>query len=96
MRSASLSIPIANGMGTVPTNVKVNNVKLKLKTVALGSAKRAKRVVTLFIIIPPRSVSDCGCRYSHRLCLRPTKQRTTDRPTGARVAWVRAVIGKVR
>jgi hypothetical protein len=69
---------------------KINTVEL------MGSAKRAKRLVTLFIIIAPRSVSGCECRYSNRLYLRRTKQRTTDRPTGARVAWVRAVVEKVR
>ena len=47
MRSASNSIPINNGMGSVPTNVKVNVVKLK--TVALGSAMRAVPFDTFFI-----------------------------------------------
>jgi hypothetical protein len=55
MRSASVSIAITNGMGSV------------LRTVELGSAKRAERVVTLFIIAP-RSVSGCGYWPSHRQC----------------------------
>jgi hypothetical protein len=54
MRSARVSIAITNGMRSV---AKLNTVEL------MGSAKRAKRLVTLFIIIAPRSVSGvvrCG------------------------------------